>query len=257
MLLLTLLVPAAWAQSTYYTTTSAGNWASTVAPNSIAAGFGVNIVNSTVAATSVPLSTNLGNVTVAITDSTGVTSPAPEYLVSPGQINYLIPANVAPGMAMVKVTGGNAVFTGPLQVSSIAPSIFSANMSGLGVAAGQTITVSPSGQITTQPTYQSIFTPWVNFGYVPLPISLLPAANSVYLILYGTGIRNHTTPVTATINGVSVPVLYVGPQPTQVGLDQVNLGPLPQTLTGTGKPNLNIVLLVDGTPANTTTISVE
>ncbi len=257
MLLLTFVVPAAHAQSTSsFTTTSAGNWTSTVAPNSIAAGFGVNIVDSTVAATSVPLSTTLDNVTVAITDSAGATTLAPMYLVSPGQINYLVPPSVAPGLASVKVTGTSSVFTGPLEVSNVAPAIFSANMSGLGVAAAQTITVSPSGQITTQPTYQPIYTPWYIFGYVPLPISLSPSTNSVYLILYGTGIRNHTQPVTATINGLNIPVLYVGPQPTQVGLDQINLGPLPQTLAGTDKP-INIVILVDGVPTNITTITVQ
>jgi uncharacterized protein (TIGR03437 family) len=80
----------------------------------------------------------------------------------------------------------------------------------------------------------------------------------VYLVLYGTGIRHHSNnPVKATINGVLVPVTYAGAQSTLPGLDQVNLGPLPQTLTGTGKASLSVVVLVDGIPSNTTLIGIQ
>ena len=107
-------------------------------------------------------------------------------------------------------------------------------------------------------TYQPIFQPWVVFGYVPLPISLSPGTDSAYLILYGTGIRNHrANPVMATINGVNVPVLYASAHPTLPGLDQVDLGPLPQTFAGTGKPALNIVVVFDGIATNTTTITIQ
>jgi hypothetical protein len=82
---------------------------------------------------------------------------------------YLIPS-IALGPATVNVMGANRIYTGTLQVSNVAPAIFSANTSGLGVAAAQIIRVSASGQITTQMIYQPIFQPWVVFGYVPLPI---------------------------------------------------------------------------------------
>jgi uncharacterized protein (TIGR03437 family) len=255
-ILVALTVPAAYGQNTAFTTTSAGNWTSTVAPNSIAAGFAINMVPSTTMATSLPLTTSLGGMTVTVTDSAGVSSQAPLYMVSRGQINYLIPPNAAVGMATVTAAGNGNTYTGTLQIANVAPAIFSANMNGDGVAAGQIISVSPTGQITTQPTYQPIFTPWVIFGYEPLPISLSPG-NSVYLVLYGTGIRNHVNPVTATINGVGVPVLYANAQPTLPGLDQINLGPLPQTLAGTGKLTLSIVLTVDGVPANTISIAIQ
>ena len=39
------------------------------------------------------------------------------------------------------------------------------------------------------------------------------------------------------------------------GLDQVNVGPLPQTLAGKG--NCNVVLTVDSMTANTVTVNIQ
>jgi uncharacterized protein (TIGR03437 family) len=58
--------------------------------------------------------------------------------------------------------------------------------------------------------------------------------------------------VTATIGGE--PVVVAGPLPQSqfVGLDQVNLGPLPGTLAGKGE--VNILLTVAGKTANAVTV---
>ena len=73
---------------------------------------------------------------------------------------------------------------------------------------------------------------------------------------YGTGIRNRSSlaNVTVTINGVSVPVLYAGPAPNYVGLDQVNVGLL-LALRGSGEAN--VVLTADGQTSNVVTINVR
>jgi uncharacterized protein (TIGR03437 family) len=251
-LLFACALHAAYAQNTTFTTMSAGSWTNFVAPDSIAAGFGYNFASTTTAASSLPLGTALGNAAVTITDSTGAKFPAPLFMVSPGQINFLIPA-VAVGKATLSVTAGNITYSGNVEVSNVSPAIFAANMTGSGIAAAQIIRVSASGQVTTQMPFQTGTT-----GFVPTPISLLPTTDMVYLVLYGTGIRHRSAnPVEATVNGVKVPVLYAGAQSTLPGLDQVNLGPLPQSLTGTGRTGLNIVITVDGIPANITTIDIQ
>jgi len=78
----------------------------------------------------------------------------------------------------------------------------------------------------------------------------------VYLTLYGTGIRNRSSldNVLVTINGISVRVLYAGPQPTFAGLDQINV-PLKLDLRGSGVAN--VVLKVDQHQANTVTVDVR
>jgi uncharacterized protein (TIGR03437 family) len=247
-------LPAGLAQqNTTFTTASAGNWTQFVAPNSIAAGFGVGLATSTTNASSLPLGTSLGNATVTITDSSGAKTAAPLYMVSSGQINYLIPGNVALGPATVSVSANNTTYSGPLQVTNVSPAIFTANNDGSGVAAAQFLTVSNTGQATIT----NVAGPGVG-GYTPVTFSLSPSTSQFYLILYGTGIRNHSAnPVEATINGVQVPVLYASAQSTLPGLDQVNLGPLPSTLSGTGKSALNVIVYVDGIPTNTTTIAIQ
>jgi uncharacterized protein (TIGR03437 family) len=253
LLALAGLQPALAQSNTTFTTASAGNWTAFVAPNSIAAGFGVNLSTSTTTASGLPLGTTLGNATVSVTDSKGIKLPAALYMVSSGQINYLIPAAAALGKAVITVSANGAAYTGTTEISNVSPAVFAANNSGTGVAAAQFLTVTPAGQATVTNTAQAgVLT------YVPSPISLTPSTNSVYLILYGTGFRNHSAnPVKVSINGVLVPVLYAGAQATLPGLDQINLGPLPQTLAGTGKTSLNVVVTVDGVPANTTTIAIQ
>jgi uncharacterized protein (TIGR03437 family) len=71
-------------------------------------------------------------------------------------------------------------------------------------------------------------------AWFALPINLGPSTEQVYLEMYGTGIRN-ARHVTATVANMSVPVLYSGPAPGFAGEDQVNVGPLPQSLAGARK----------------------
>jgi uncharacterized protein (TIGR03437 family) len=84
----------------------------------------------------------------------------------------------------------------------------------------------------------------------------LSANTTVYLILYGTGIRNRSSlaNVTININGTDVPVLYAGLQPSYEGLDQINVQ-LPQSLSGSGQ--VNVILTVDGQTANVVTIDIQ
>jgi uncharacterized protein (TIGR03437 family) len=80
------------------------------------------------------------------------------------------------------------------------------------------------------------------------------ATDQLYLLLFGTGFRNHSSAVTATIGGTSANVLYAGAQGTFAGLDQANVR-VPSTLAGSG--GVNVVLTVDGKTANTVTINVK
>ena len=75
-------------------------------------------------------------------------------------------------------------------------------------------------------------------------------------LLRHAGIRNRSSlaGVAATINGISVPVLYAGPAPNYPGLDQVNVG-LVLSLRGAGESN--VVLAVDGQASNIVTINVQ
>ena len=250
-LIATGIMPSAVAQNQSFTTASAGNWTSIVAPDSIAAGFGLGLATATTSSTSLPLPSTLGSTSIMITDSNGIKLPATMFLVSPGQINYLIPATAAVGKAAVSVSGNNSTFTGSIEIANVSPAIFTANNNGAGVPAAQVLQVGSDGKATVLSPYRTGV-----LSYITNPIDL--SSGTVYLILYGTGIRRHSAiPVKASLGGVNVPVQYAGAQGTFPGLDQINLGPLPRTLASTGASDTNLFVTVDGVPSNVTRIAIK
>ena len=81
---------------------SAAAPSSAIAPGSLASLYGQNLAAATAQAGSLPLPISLGGVTLAVTDSAGVQRNAPLLYVSPSQINFLVPDNVASGDGHVR-----------------------------------------------------------------------------------------------------------------------------------------------------------
>jgi uncharacterized protein (TIGR03437 family) len=225
-----------------------------VAPGSLASMFGANLALTTARAASQPLPLSLGGVTVTVQDSAGNSAPAPLLYVSPQQINFLLPAGLATGVATFTIAGGaGAPLTAIGAVGQVAPALFSLAGTGSGLAAASAITINAGNPRLQFPL------PLFDCGSSPcraLPIDV-GIDTPVFLTLYGTGIRNHASSaddVLVTINGVSVPVLYAGPQPDYAGLDQINV-PLLLSLRGSGVAN--VVLKVNQHQANTVTVDIQ
>jgi uncharacterized protein (TIGR03437 family) len=237
----------------YYGVIGAVNVQSSAAPNaavtpdSLASIYGSNLASTTATAAGQPLPTSLGGLTLTVTDSAGVAQVAPLLYVSPTQINFVVPDGTASGAAQLAISSG-ATATGMIQ--PVAPTLFSMSGTGTGVAAANAIQVTSAGAQSAVPVFQCTASVC---DAVPIPLSV---NSTVFLVLYGTGIRNRSalSNVTANINGTNVPVLYAGVQPTYPGLDQVNLS-LPTSLSGSGE--VNIVLTVDGQTANVVSIDIQ
>jgi uncharacterized protein (TIGR03437 family) len=223
-----------------------------VAPGSFGTMYGSNLASSTTSATALPLPTTLGGVTLSLTDATGAQFPAELSFVSPTQINFVIPSDAALGTATFTATNGSTSQTTTALIQNVAPALFSMNGTGSGVAAATAIEV-PSAQPQQQISV-TVFQCTAS-ACAPIPINV-SVSGTIYLSLYGTGIRNRSSlaNMQATINGTSVPVLYAGLQPTYPGLDQVNVS-LPASLAGTG--NANIVITVDGQVSNTVIVAIQ
>jgi uncharacterized protein (TIGR03437 family) len=121
------------------------------------------------------------------------------------------------------------------------------------VAAALTLRVRPDGS--------QIYGPIAQFDaaqnkFVSVPIDLGPDTDTVFLVLYGSGIRfrSSLTALQASIGGVSAQVDYAGSAPEYVGLDQINLR-LPRSLAGRGEAD--ITLIVDGRRANTVSVNIK
>jgi uncharacterized protein (TIGR03437 family) len=194
-------------------------------------------------------------VSVIVRDRTGTERTAQLFVVAPGQINYLIPEGLVPGVAEVRVLrDGTLVAVGTARIETVAPALFTANSTGRGVAAGSALRVSEQGTQTAASLYQCGAAAG---SCTPLPLDLGEDSDRVFLLLFGTGLRNRTSleAVSATVGGVAVPVAFAGAQGDLTGLDQVNLGPLPRSLAGRGE--VPVVIMVDGKAANTVTVAVQ
>lgn len=220
----------------------------------IVAMFGVEMATGTEAATTTPLPTTLQGTTVKVRDAAGIERPAPLFFVSAGQINYLVPAGTPIGPAVVIVTAGNGkISVSNLNIQTVAPGLFAANSNGMGAPAAILFRQKANGEQSTEVITQ------VQGGIlVPKPIDLGPEGEVVLIIAFGTGIRgrsNSPGAVTCTIGGVNVDVPFAAAQGGLVGLDQLNIGPLPRSLAGRGL--VDMVITVDGRVANTVQLNIR
>jgi uncharacterized protein (TIGR03437 family) len=226
-----------------------------LSPESIAAAFGQGLATTTQVATTIPLPTTLAGTSVRVTDSAGADRNAPLFFASPNQINYLIPSGTANGLARIAIVSGTReVTSGAIEIQIVHPALFSANANGEGVAAATIERIRADGSRSSELAFR--FDQQLR-RYVPLPINLGPASDQLFLVLYGTGIRGAQplSAVSITVAGEKVPVLYAGAQPSFVGLDQINVGPLPGTLVARGE--VAVVLEADGRIANVVTLAFQ
>ena len=233
---------------------SAANYQPALATESIAAAFGSGFATTALAAMTTPLPTVLGGTTLRVKDRVGIERLAPLFYVSPNQVNFQIPPGAAYGDALATIVSGDGTTSSRLiQIANVAPALFSANASGQGVAAAVVLRVkADSSQIFEQIVQ---FDPAQN-KFVSTPIDLGPPTDQIFLIAFGTGIRQRSelTAVAAKMGGVDASVFFAGAQGGFVGLDQVNVL-VPRSLAGRGE--VDVVLTVDGQTANAVRLNIK
>ena len=230
---------------------SAANYgAAAIAPGGLATANGANFATGSPVTATLPLTTSLGGSSVTIKDSTGMTFQAPLLYVSAGQVNFQVPAAVAPGAAQVTISSGSGTQSiGTVQIAGVAPGLFALN--NVSLAAANAVSVAANG---TQ-TNVNVFAAPTGGAITATPIDVSAASGQVYLILYGTGLQSAgTANVTVTIGGVPATVTYAGPQGTYAGLDQVNVL-IPASLAGKG--NVSVQLTANGIASNPVQITIK
>jgi uncharacterized protein (TIGR03437 family) len=215
-----------------------------LAPDSIAAAFGSRLATQIAVATSLPLPTELGGTTVEVNGRR-----AGLFFVSPDQINYLIPTDSESGALDVVVRAGDGtVSNGVVQVSRVAPALFTANADGQGVPTAALLRVRADGAQILEPL--SRVDPATG-RQTTKPIDLGPPGDRVFLILFLSGIRraadlngdgNFNETIRLLIGGNEVIPIYAGPAPGFAGLDQVN-AEIPRSLLGRGRVHVAISAL--------------
>ena len=225
-----------------------------LAAEEIAVAFGTNLAASTVSATTIPLPTALAGTTVKVRDNLGAERLAPLFFVSATQINFLVPSGTANGLATVTVTNSmGEISTGLVAISNVAPSLFSANATGTGLAAAGVFRRTAAGVDSYEPMVR--FDSTTN-RFVAVPIDLGPEGDQVFLIPYGTGLRGLSglSGFSATVGGVNAPAFFVGATPGFFGLDQANIR-LDRSLIGKGE--VDVVMTADGKTTNTVRVAIK
>ena len=143
---------------------------------------------------------------------------------------------------------------GNVEIVSVQPGIFSVTADGKGVANGQFERYT-NVFVGAQETFQLI-----GQNFVPRPVAFGPTNETLWLILYGTGFRNTIggmsgATVNVTLGGTPSPVGFAGRHQVFVGVDQLNVGPLPRSLAGRG--TVDVVVTVDGKQANTLQVAFQ
>ncbi len=225
----------------------------TVTPGYLATLFGTNLATGAVPATTNPLPTTLSGSTVTLTDGAGKTLTAELLFVSPGQVNFLVPASAQAGSGTLTVAQGALTATYSLQIGATHPGLFAANSQGTGAATGNALHLAADGSETYSEISNCSGSPLVCSS---LPIAFTSDSDRIFLVLYGTGIRNVTSASTVTviIAGQSLPVLYAGPQNQYEGLDQINVE-LPRSMASAGQVPVQVT--IDGQSANPVSIIVQ
>lgn len=205
-----------------------------VAPGSLVSIFGSELAGSLVQADSIPLGTQLGNVSVSFNNIA-----APMLFVSSGQINAQLPWNVLSGGAtsgtvnVVVTRAGTASQPKPVQVGPLSPGIFAVNF-GVGPA----IAINLDGTLAADPGSVS-------------GLTTHPAQRGDIVIILATGLGAVDPPVANGQNStdqlrktITVPTVlfggvaatevdFSGLSPQFVGVNQINVRIPSNAPTGT------------------------
>ncbi len=235
---------------------SSANYTTPLAQESIAAAFGVNLSNGVGVASAIPLPTTLNEASFIVRDSVGMERLAPLFFAAPGQVNFQIPPGTMLGPAtIIARRNGVATAGATIEINAVEPGLFTANASGSGLPAGLALRVKADNSLSYEPvaTYNA-----ATQRFEPVPINLGPASDRVFLILYGTGIRNAANSlgnVSINVGGTVLPVLFAGLVGGFVGLDQINSEALPRTLIG--RKEITATVFIGAKSTNTVMLVIQ
>jgi uncharacterized protein (TIGR03437 family) len=228
---------------------SAASYKGPVAPGTLVAIYGSNFTDSSLLlSNSLPWPSQLGGTSVTIA---GVTAPV--FVVTPGQINAMLPFGLAVNTDLPIVVTRNNAISAPQSVSMVSslPSVFTQNQSGQGL--GAIIILHPDGSWNlagaNSPAHagDTLEIYCTGLGDTnPRTVSGFPATASPLLWAIDK--------VTLTVGGVNVPVSFYGLTPGLAGLFQVN-ATLPTGIAPS--PQAPVVLSQGGRAGVTVTIPIQ
>lgn len=231
-----------------------------VAPGGLVSLFGPDLAPTTAIANGAPWQTSMLNRQIVVNDQT----PSPLYVITPGQINFQLPALAPLGSDRIAVRladTGELIAGGTVLVAANSPGIFTLTQDGTGQAAvlnsdnrvnGSSNPAAVGSIITLFGTGQGQVSPAVPDG-IAAPTS--PLSNTVAVPTSDGKTCVTSQPSMCVAIGTAFgDVQYTGLAPGYIGLWQINVK-IPQ-----GTPSGNAVplrVVINGVPSNTVSIAVK
>src|ERR1035437_7456825 len=216
-----------------------------VAPGSIVAVYGSFPVSAPSMTPGAPWPTSLGGLSMQFAGT-----KAPLYYVSAGQVNLIVPWELAnQSQASVTVTvNGQTSSAQTVSLAAYSPGIFSMNGQGTGQGAildTSSRLVDQSNPAIAGATYLQIYCTGLG------PVANQPASGAVSP---SGPLASTTTNPTVTIGGAPASVIFSGLAPGFVGEYQVNALVPPNSAAGDAVP---VVISIGGNASNTVTVAVK
>ncbi len=222
------------------------------AAGSIISIFGTDLAERTDFATTLPLPTQLGGVSVQVGGR-----QAPLYYVSPLQINAMVPFEVS-GTVSVNVLAGISSTSNSASIflGDSAPRIFTTNQQGTGqgaiLIANSDVVAAPSGSIQGRQARPAQRGEFISIFCLGLgAVSNRPPSG---VAASGNPLSTTSSQATVTIGGVPAQVSFSGLAPGFVGLYQVNVQVPAQAVPGNEVP---VAITLGSSTSNVATIAVE
>jgi uncharacterized protein (TIGR03437 family) len=222
-----------------------------LAPGTIASQFGVNLSGDARLAGSLPLPTTLGQTSLLLN-----TRPVPLFFVSPEQINFQIPWELA-GAAEVAVTvvvSGTSSAPASLRLAQFSPGIFAVNQGRQGaiLISNSDVLAAPAGSVPGRAARPARRGEYVTIFCTGLgPVMNTPPSGSAAPTAPLAKVLNEPA---VTIDSISAVITFAGLAPSYVGLYQVDVIVPENARAGDAIP---VTLIVAGTVSNTATIAVQ
>jgi uncharacterized protein (TIGR03437 family) len=194
-----------------------------IAPGSFVAAFGQNLCSETTTGSLISqgeFPETLGGCSVTVN---GIA--AMMQYVSPGQVNFIMPAGVASGQASVTIHNGSQAITGNALAGPTGPGIFA--LDGMGMGEGAML----NGDLWRTP-----------------PFSTATDGHATVVAMYVTGMDTSSAP-TVMVSGMPANVAWAGNIPGYPGLQQINIM-LAEGMAGAGR--VPVMVTSDGQASNIT-----
>ncbi len=227
---------------------NAASGASAIAPGAFIAIYGADFGATTSVASAYPFPALLGGTQVLLGGE-----PLPLYFTSSGQIDAIVPYDIAPNsMQQVIVQNGAAVFGAADSGVGVAqPGVFTQNQSGSGPGSilGQKVGGNPALNTAANPASAGDYL-WIyctGLGTVTPSVAAGAAAST-------TTLSYTDNTVTVTVGGIDAQVTFAGLAPGYVGLYQVN-AIIPAGVTA--GPSVPVVVSAAGAASAPVTVAIK